>query len=315
MKKTIAVLLVVVILIMATGCGAEKQNQPTTIEKTPVTYELDEKNGSLFVNDIDLTEKSYVYVDSDKKYAKLPLLDICEALGADISKNGDNFNIVFTDEAYELVPSQNRLSIVNQRSNYIQDPDPIINPYAENIEDKRPVYYQQTEDDFLVDSLAIERFLFLRNAELQIDYDEKTVKITSVKRQSAEIFVCGVNIRKGAFVRINHKEYYAEIPLFSVLEILGAKISVSKDGKRIIKYDDYKFLLDENTWSLFPISGMEHGHNLIGELVGGPTYEYYKITDDELIVDTVSVAMLFYKLNLRVKIDYDKNIVYVDYRD
>lgn len=311
MKKIIAVLLVVVILIMATGCGAEKQNQPTTIEKTPVTYELDEKNGSLFVNDIDLTEKSYVYVDSDKKYAKLPLLDICEVLGADISKNGDNFNIVFTDEAYELVPSQNRLSIVNQRSNYIQDPDPIINPYAENVEDKRPVYYQQTEDDFLVDSSAIEQFLFLRNAELQIDYDEKTVKITSVKRQPAEIFVDGVNIKKGAFVRINHKERYAEIPLLSVLESLGADISVSKDGTKIIKYEDRELVLNERKHSLV----FEDVNYFSGHLAGGPVYEYYKITDDELIVDTVSVAMLFYKLNLRVKIDYGNNIVYVDHRD
>ncbi len=314
MKKTIAVLLVVIILITAVGCGADKEKQPTTIQQKPVTYELDEKNGSLFVNDIDLTEKSYVYVDSDKKYAKLPLLDICEALGANISKNGDNYDIVFSDEAYELVPSQNRLSIVNQRSNYIQDPDPIINPYAENVEDKRPVYYQQTEDDFLVDSSAIEQFLFLRNAELQIDYDKKTVKITSVKRQPAEIFVDGVNIKKGAFVRINHKERYAEIPLLSVLESLGANISVSKDGTKIIKYQDWKFVLDQKNFSLLPLSEKKY-HNLIGELVGGPTYEYYKITDGEFIVDTASIKPFLHKLNLRIKIDYDSNIVYVDYRD
>ncbi len=127
------------------------------------------------------------------------------------------------------------------------------------------------------------------------------------------LIVNGKDITKGNYARINHTKHYSEIPFTAVIQELGAKVEWENDTKATITFDENKYLLDITEGTLVK-KWDSHKLNLITPAPGQNHERVSKVVGNELIVDDSSSLYFFFVImRATVKVDYDKNIINIEY--
>lgn len=123
MKKFLLLLLLFSITIMTFGCNENNsESLQTTVTTTASTTNADDlnndltdKNGKLFINGVDVTDKCYVRFNLEDNYAKLGLVSILKELGAEIAWQSETTaHITIDDSVLVLNMERKTLSDINE---------------------------------------------------------------------------------------------------------------------------------------------------------------------------------------------------------
>ena len=276
------------------------------LEKYVKTYE---NNADLYINGQNVSEQTCVRLYTQKKRCVVSLMYIALYLGCAVYENTENeYTIVYGDDSYTLNTLENTMKINNNPMNIIGDPDPIVNPDAESANHHIDPYYKRTEADYLIDSNTLNHFLYLLNYEMLIDYKCATVNISKANNPPVKLVVNSKVLPIDENIRINNKELYAEIPLFSVLKECGFEITQIEDGKYSLRKDKEKLILDTKNNILSDRKCSDY----FKLIVGGKVWYYYKKTNDDYYISTYLVVPLLYDFGYRTEIDYENSIISIN---
>ena len=153
-------------------------------------------------------------------------------------------------------------------------------------------------------------FLYLRNYELIIDWNEKIINITEKIDEPPKLIVNGKNVFSES-LRINREKKYAELPIVKICEELGAEIKWN-NNIAIISFDKDVYILNIDEFTLQQF-GMNN--NLLERPVGGMTWPYFKSYENELVVDSSTLLSFFYKIGVYANVDAESNTVSVVKRE
>ncbi|MBQ6839230.1 MAG: hypothetical protein IJO45_00880 [Oscillospiraceae bacterium] len=124
-----------------------------------------------------------------------------------------------------------------------------------------------------------------------------------------QLYINGKEYIVNSDLQINHDQWYAELPLLTVMDALGAEIVVEQ-GNVInthmitITFNGYSFTFntEEKDFGLEKVYWLDRSVR--------------RMKDGELIIDSRSVsAMMYHAWNVDISIDYAESVVSIDTRD
>lgn len=260
-----------------------------------------DNNAKLIINDVDYSSQTYVHFNHTKGTVELPLLFISKQLGAKVYVLTENkYLISFSDEDYILNTEIKKLSVYNQGMNIIGDPKPITNPYANNQSHIEPIY-KILGNDFIVENIVIEHFLFMRNAKIQIK--DNNVAIDTVQ---PSMYKLEFNDRVIGSVKVDENKSYAEIPFSIVVKELGGKFYKVAPDLYHVKMNGNKLYFNSKD---IVFSDIKDGSNLLGSASGGKLWTYYKINNNEIFIDSTSAQIFLNRVGYKLNIDNQEKVV------
>lgn len=272
---------------------------PGTTSFVPITT-TDEKDGfKLVIDGVGVTNKCSIIINDHENKIAVPVLFISYSLGAEIYGDiNEEVEIKFLDEVYILNSIEKSFTLKNQKFDIIQ----CVESYTED------AIFLQGENEVFIESDLLEHYMYLRNYELKVDPDNKTISLNKKVASNVELFVENQSI-SSVGVRINNKKEYAELPIVRICEVLGAQ--VEWDGRIAdISLGEKIYELDIDNFTLYE-SGSNF--NLLTPPVGGQLWTYYRAGENELYVDTITLGYFFYKIGVLATVDAETNIVNVNY--
>ncbi|MBR4287138.1 MAG: hypothetical protein IKT55_05490 [Clostridia bacterium] len=279
--------------------------EAVVLEDCKNTYE---NNGDLFINGQKVTDDTCVKIFTQKKRCVVSLMYVALSLGCEVYKNGEyEYRIVYGEDIYRLNTAENTMRINNNPMNIIGDPDPIINPNTESAKHHLNPYYKRTETDYLIDSNCINHFLYLLNYDMTIDYEGTSVSIAKVNNPAVKLVVNSKELPVDENVRINYKEGYAEIPLFSVLKGCGVEVKQNKDGTYALESDNKNYILDTKT----NIISDKNCSDYFKLIVGGKVWYYFKATNNEYYISTDLIKPLLSEMGYITEVDFENSTITV----
>ena len=300
-------------------------NQAVFLTEEPISADkyvnIYENNGTLYIDGKDVSDKTCVSFDYENNRCILSLIYIAQYLGCDVYGNGEyEYTLIYGDDYYTLDTSKNIMTLGNNKMNVIGDPDPVINPHAESSKEHIEPFYKRTRSDYLVDSNALNHFLYLLNYEILIDYKCATVSINKANNPPVTLVVNSKEMPLDENIRINYEERYAEIPLLSVLNEAGVEVKRIDAGKYSLEKDQKKFILDTQNNSLTEsnfntlrfrliniFKGKNYDLNIFNDICGGKVWYYYKQTKDDYYISTDIAILLLSDLGYTTEIDYENS--------
>ena len=132
----------------------------------------DDDNCRLFVNGKDISDDNYVYMSHLYKHTGVPMVSILEELGAKVRWQSDTTaDIYINDEKYILDTSENTLQKPGSDWNYINILPGTKNGYE----------YTMVDGEYTVDGSYLAWFLKSIGINMDIDYEESVITVTSQK--------------------------------------------------------------------------------------------------------------------------------------
>ena len=126
-------------------------------------------------------------------------------------------------------------------------------------------------------------------------------------KSDCQLIVRGNNITAGHYVSINYEERYAELPLVAVMEELGAKVKCQDETTVKISYKCKDYILDKTRGTLTEVGDT---HNIFLIPPGGNHGVYYRVVDNEFIIDSDSAKLLINnRMGAKLRINYDEGVV------
>ncbi len=271
------------------------------LNKHIFTNDIYNNNAKLIINNVDYSSQAYVNYNEVKDTFELPLLFISKHLGAEIyALDEKSYLVSFSDEDYILNTEINKMSVYNQGMNIIGDPKPITNPYANNASHVEPSY-KVLDNDFIVENIVIEHFLYMRNADIKVK--DNIVTINTVQPTLYEL---KINDKFIASVKVDESKAYAEIPFLAVVEELGGEVYKISPELYRIKINGNKLYFNSKD---IVLSETKNGSNLLGNISGGKLWTYYKISDGEVLLDSPSVQVFLNRVGYKCTFDKQEKLI------
>ena len=132
---------------------------------------VDESNENIkfYVYDKPVRIDNKIKINRDNKSAQIPVLAMCEAMGAKVIWFGNKVVfIIFEDETYILNIKKETLKKLGSNLDLIAYP-------PGGVEYVR--FYEFVDQEILVDDLSLTRFVRVRNSFIKIDFDSNIIYI------------------------------------------------------------------------------------------------------------------------------------------
>ena len=288
------------------------QNMGATIKidyDTHIIYIEKEATNScqLIVNGTDISADNYVYLHYDDKYADLPFIAIMKALGATVEWKSENtVQISYKENIYFL--NIQEPSLVEQSNS--------INLIAPSMAFMNHCYYRFVDNEALINSNIIYYFFNEIDISMSIDFDSSVINIENKTANNCNLFVNGIDISNHEYVYLHYADNagysFAELPLISIMEALGATVKWESETTAKILYDNKVYILDT---SVFTLIEEKSKNDLFMLPPGTVSYYRFRCVDDELLLPDSAAYYILKEMGVQISIDYNNSAIYVDYVD
>ena len=292
MKKLIVFL--IIFLLLSTGCNDFNNN--ISIDETDNVISNDESeentmntNYELYISGVK-AENNYIYSYKNGKicFAFLPIL---KELGAEV---------IQVDNQISYITLLNKKYTLNIKLNsFIRDD-------GEELFYNQNGFYQIIDDIYYIDVGAMSYVLMSIKAHIITDIESNKIFIAFDDIRDATLVIEDRSINE--FVKINLDKHCAELPVVTVVKLLGGNIEWVDDHTAHILIYGNKYILDINEQMMI-IEGDAHEDNLLSVPPG--SYAHFQVTAQNLVVDSFVLDNLFYLFGVKIQIDYVNLIIYL----
>lgn len=129
--------------------------------------------------------------------------------------------------------------------------------------------------------------------------------------KNCKLVVNGRDITAESYVRIDYEKHYAEIPFIAVVTNLGAEFKWKNSKVAIITLNNKEYILNLNKKSLITNGST---FNIIDLPPGTKHGAFFKKFDDEIVIDSDSIAHFIYLIGARIMVNYDTSIISIEYK-
>lgn len=127
-------------------------------------------------------------------------------------------------------------------------------------------------------------------------------------QSSYKMVVDGNEVDCHGYLVINESERFTELPVLTIMKALGADIEWLDKSSVLITYQDKEYLLDIPNICL-----SERGK--FGNFIAPPpgsSEGCYEFDGDEFVVSDIAFAYFLKEINVKLTIDYDNLVVYIE---
>lgn len=151
-------------------------------------------------------------------------------------------------------------------------------------------------------------------AEATFSQDQTQAEYTTFHENGEEmketnLVVNGVNVPTAHSITIHTDERYAELPLVTIMEALGATVEWLDSHNAVITYNQTVYALNAMDNSLCEVGKVT---NYIALPPGTTHGGCYRLEDQEFYVDSDSIIYFLSKLKLALSISYAECTVHID---
>ena len=137
------------------------------------------------------------------------------------------------------------------------------------------------------------------------------VKSTDERQERAALIINGIKVECQYTLSINHTEGYAELPLILIINSLGGKVDWISEREVYIRVNNKDYVLNCVELSLYQ-DGVDF--NILSLPPGSTHRVYYRVQDQEFIVDSDSIRFFLSLIDEEIDIDYNTLAVELLYK-
>jgi len=269
-----------------------------TTESSESILSLDRK-GKIFINDVDVTDICYVDFDTENKYAKVGIISLSKALGAEISWQSETVaNITINDTVYVL--DIQKKTLYSPRIVWCEDTLSPIYGYSYD------PYRESIYNDLIVDITSLDPFLPHVNVSWEADIDNLTLKLkTLYSTEPWKLIINGKDVTENCYVGYDWKYQQAKLGVIAVLQELGVELNWQSESVASISINGDLYILNLNEKTLKGPSIFGENENLLVGLPGTYDPQTIEVVDNELIVSEDLLGELFSQELLNVSCHVD----------